>query len=229
MIRQSTITPFGSKPIIRNGRVACASVEHWCITASMDAKQTGPTIDTTIPNWERACVAQVKNGIPDSFTPLVEFYSGRIYAHLYRMVYNREEAEDLTQETFIRAYRKISTYDPSRPFRNWIYTIASNIGRNAARTKSRRISTVPELTQTGESVFDFYAVSEDNSTGVKEQLSLAVNQLPEPLPVLIQLFYQEGFTIRECAQILDMGESATKVALHRARKTLRTIMLKEEK
>ena len=67
-----------------------------------------------------------------------------------------------------------------------------------------------------------------NARELNEHLSLAVNQLPDPLPVLIHLHYQEGFTIREAAQVLDMTENAAKVALHRARKTLRTLLLKDE-
>ena len=211
-------------------RPSCANTEGWCITAFMSPSDSDAhsldTIDTRVPQWEGACIAQLDQGKPEAFNPLVHFYSARIYAHLYRMTGNREEAEDLTQETFVRAYRKINHYDRSRPFRNWLYTIATNIGRNAARARGRRIPSVKEDTTVEISDTRATALSEQHE--LKDQVAQAVNQLPDPLPLLIQLHYQEGFTIREAAQVLGMKESAAKVALHRARKTLRTMLTKEK-
>jgi len=198
----------------------------WCITIFMSpghsASHSPDKIDTTFPFWERTCIAKMDQGRPDAFNPLVEYYSARIYAHLYRMVGNREEAEDLTQETFVRAYRKIDSYDRTRPFRNWLYTIATNIGRNAARSKSRRIPSALEEQGSEVIVIDESGAFAAEIQDTRDRLAAAVNQLPDPLHMLIQLHYQEGLTIREAAQVLNMSESAAKVALHRARKTLRT-------
>ncbi len=203
----------------------------WCITGFMNPNGSdalGPkVIDTEVPFWERACVAKMEQGKPDAFSPLVEYYSARIYAHLYRMVRNREEAEDLTQETFVLAYRKIGSYDRTRPFRNWLYAIATNVGKNAARSRRRRIPSALEDQGTEVSVVDDGSAELAESHELKDRLAGAVNQLPDPLPVLIQLYYQEGLTIAEAAKVLEMSEGAAKVALHRARKTLRTMLEKD--
>jgi RNA polymerase sigma-70 factor (ECF subfamily) len=185
------------------------------------------SVESANPNWEHACIVQLEQGNPDGFNDLVQHYSSRIYSHLYRMMRNREEAEDLTQDTFILAYRKINSYDHARPFRNWLYTIATNVGRNAFRTKGRRIPSVQvEAGPEAASHADRNAhPSEQNE--LKDRLASVVNELPEPLPMLIQLYYQEGFTVREAADVLGMSESAAKVALHRARKTLRTMLEKD--
>jgi RNA polymerase sigma-70 factor (ECF subfamily) len=181
------------------------------------------SVDTTLPHWERSCVVEFVRGNRDAFEPLVHFYSPRIYTHIFRLVRSREEAEDLTQETFVLAYRKIAQYDQSRPFRNWLYTIATNVSRNSARARSRRI---PLGSDQGD-VADVVRVGESaESRESNERLAEAVNQLPDPLPTLIQLHYQEGLTIREAAEIIGMTESAAKVALHRARKTLRERLTK---
>lgn len=192
---------------------------------SMDDQHTF-AIDTTLPHWERSCVDGLARDNRDAFEPLVHFYSPRIYTHIYRLVRSREEAEDLTQETFVLAYRKIGQYDQSRPFRNWLYTIATNVARNAARTRSRRIPLDSNQDISGEVADAKRAGESAEGRESNERLAEAVNQLPDPLPTLIHLHYQEGLTIRDAAEIIGMTESAAKVALHRARKTLRERLTK---
>jgi RNA polymerase sigma-70 factor (ECF subfamily) len=189
---------------------------------------TPSRVDSANPNWEQACIVQLEHGNPDGFNELVQHYSSRIYSHLFRMVGSREEAEDLTQETFILAYRKIKTYDHARPFRNWLYTIATNVGRNAYRSRGRRIPSAKIDQGTEVIVSNNRDSTIPESHELKDRLASVVNRLPEPLPMLIQLYYQEGTTIREAAEVLGMSESAAKVALHRARKTLRTMLEKDE-
>ncbi len=203
----------------------------WGITAVMSPKRSDvrrpEDADAAGPYWERSCVEQMEQGRPEAFDRLVEHYAARIYAHLYRMMRNREEAEDATQETFLRAYRKIGSYDRTRPFRNWLYTIATNVGRNAARSRGRRIPSARTALGTEAWVADDRSVDLAESRELKDWLASAVDRLPEPLPLLIQLHYQEGMTIREAATVLGMREGAAKVALHRARKTLRTMLEKD--
>lgn len=203
----------------------------WGITAFMSPERSdvrrSDDADAAGAHWERACVEQMEQGKPEAFDRLVEYYSARIYAHLYRMMRNREEAEDATQETFIRAYRKIGSYDRTRPFRNWLYAIATNVGRNVARSRGRRIPSARTDSGTEISVADARHVDLAASRELKDRLVLAVDRLPGPLPLLIQLHYQEGLTIREAAEVLGMSEGAAKVALHRARKTLRTMLQKD--
>ena len=184
-------------------------------------------IHSATPNWERACIVQMERGNPDAFSQLVDYYSARIYTHLYRMVRNREEAEDLTQETFILAFRKIKKYDRTRPFRNWLYTIATNVGKNSHRTRGRRIPSIQKDQGSEVSVLENRDIDLPESHELKDRLAAKVDRLPPPLPMLIQLYYQEGFTIREAAQVLDMSESAAKAALHRARKSLRIMLEKD--
>jgi len=203
----------------------------WCITRFMspdgsDAHEAAE-IDTTVPFWERACVAKMEQGKPEAFSPLVRYYSGHIYVHLYRMVRNREEAEDLTQETFVLAYRKIGSYDRTRPFRNWLYAIATNVGKNAARSRGRRIPSARDEQGTEVWVANEGGVELIESRELGDRLAGAVDRLPESQSALIQLYYQEGFTIGEAAQVLEMSEGAAKTALHRARKALRTMLEKD--
>lgn len=166
-------------------------------------------------------VERATAGESAAFDHLVERYSVRIFAHLYRLVRNREEAEDLTQETFLRAYRSLTRFDTSRPFKSWVYKIATNAGLNALRSRRRRGVAVP---------LDIYADSiaqfgETPRRELRDELAHAMKGLAHQPAMLIHLHYHEGMSIREAAEIVGMNEGSAKVALHRARKRLRELLI----
>ena len=174
---------------------------------------------------EQECIAATCGGDPEAFDFLVDCYSARIYRHLYRLVKNREEAEDLTQETFLRAYRFFDRYDTARPFRSWLYTIATNLGRNAIRAQRRRgypLQLDDDAQPHSRTVIAQEKTLRDATAAeLRDRLAKAVGRLPEKSSMLIRLHYAEQMTVREASEIVGMTESAAKVALHRARKTLR--------
>ena len=170
--------------------------------------------------WEQRCAARARKGDSGAFEELIERYTARIYTHLFRLVRNREEAEDLTQETFLRVHRFFDGYDTSKPFRNWIYTIATNVGMNALRAQRRRTALAEksvEANQGGMQDRD----SDSRRLDAKERVAQVVGRLPARSALLVQLHYREGMTIREAAETIGINEGAAKVALHRARKEMR--------
>lgn len=174
-----------------------------------------------IAAWETACVREVRRGRPEAFNPLVAYYAPRIRAYLHRMVRHRQEAEDLTQETFLKAYRSLGRFDAGRSFRRWLYTIATNTGLNALRSRQRRGVAV-EL--------DPDALPQHGSvapSAEKERLEAALAGLAPRARQLVTLHYHEGFTLAEAGAVLGIGEGAAKVALCRARRQLREMMLQE--
>src|SRR5258708_40281345 len=72
-----------------------------------------------------------------AFQELVERYQGRLLSFIYRTIGDREKAEDLVQEVFVRVYRHLGRFDRSKKFSTWIYTIASNLAKNELRNRSR--------------------------------------------------------------------------------------------
>ena len=72
-----------------------------------------------------------------AFTRLVTRYQPRLVNFVTRMIQDRERAEDLVQEAFLRVYRHLNRFDPSRKFSTWVYTIASNLARNELRNRKR--------------------------------------------------------------------------------------------
>lgn len=183
--------------------------------------------------WEAECVARVLSGERRAFDALVDAYTARIYTHVLRITRNREEAEDVAQETFLRAYRNLNRFDRARSFRNWLYAIATNLALNALRARQRRGQPVTLDFDDDDAAIKSATPFEDGRDAASrgdlaERLARAVGQLPAQPAALVHLHYMEGLTIREAAETLEMTEDAAKVALHRARRRLRELLGEKE-
>jgi len=89
---------------------------------------------------DEALIIAVKNGDCESFNPLIERYKLPLYKVMYRMVLNRDDAEDLVEEAFIKAYRSIKRFDTSRPFYTWLRRIAVNNAINFLKKERRNLT-----------------------------------------------------------------------------------------
>lgn len=180
------------------------------------------SIDDPVEAWEVECIRKTQGGYPDAFNPLVAHYAPRIRAYLYRMLRNREEAEDLTQETFIKAFQALHRFEAERPFKRWLYTIATNTGLNALRGQKRRGTAIELDPDWSCTVADGPAPSPAG-----EHLEVALATLSPRARQLIRLHYHEGFSVQEAGTVLGMSEGAAKAALCRARQELRKKMKSE--
>ncbi len=86
---------------------------------------------------DAALVAEYLEGRRHAFHVLAERYQSRLLNFIYRTIGDRDRAEDLVQETFVRVYRHLHRFDPTKKFSTWIYTIASNLAKNELRNRSR--------------------------------------------------------------------------------------------
>ncbi len=183
---------------------------------------------------EQGLLERAKTGDQEAYGELVDAYAASIYTHVYRLVRHRQEAEDLAQEAFLRAYRYLPRFEQGRPFRPWLYTIATNLAYNALRARGRRGHLVasgaegarPENWETasGEKPMAWDHLDAEER---RNRLADAVAQLPEQAAALIHLHYHEGMALRQAGEILGLSETAAKVALHRARKKLRALLEKD--
>ena len=167
----------------------------------------------------------------DAFRILVERYQADVYATAYRIVPRPEDAEDLTQDTFLRAFRALKRYDPSRPFGAWLHTIATRLGiDHHRRNRAKLISlTQPEEGSAGEErTIDL----EDPTAGPEEEaeqselarrLEALVMELPPDSRAAILLRHQHDLPYEEIAQALGAPLGTIKARIHRAR-----LMLKEK-
>ncbi len=172
-------------------------------------------------------VARAKAGDLDSFNQLVSRWERPIYALAYRTLGREEDARDVVQEAFLRAYRGLKGFKGEAKFSSWLYRITLNLCRDWSRRERRApIVQVPEGTdpveladeqvQTTESVEDLVARRE-----MSEAVSKAMAELPEEQRTAILLKEYHGLTFQEIAAMLDCPLSTVKTRLYQGLSVLR--------
>ncbi|HYO89444.1 MAG TPA: sigma-70 family RNA polymerase sigma factor [Candidatus Limnocylindrales bacterium] len=181
------------------------------------AESQGPQQDPVILEWVRAAIA----GDQDAFAELVYAFQDAVYNLCYRMLSDHVEAEDAAQEAFLRAYLNLRRYDPGRPFKTWLLSIASN--HCIDRLRRRRMQYVsiddplPSLTlSSSEPEPEDAALSHEESRRVQALL----DELAPDYRAAIILRYWYDYSYLEIADILDTTESAIKSRLFRARQMI---------
>jgi RNA polymerase sigma-70 factor (ECF subfamily) len=172
----------------------------------------------------RRCLA----GDDVAYRQLVERYRRPVYSLAVRMVRQSEDAEDLTQETFIRMFRALDRYDPERPFAAWLFTIASRLCIDHLRR--RRIRPISLVQHDPVSDEERTLEIEAGGLGPDEQAVEAeeerrVQELIEGLPphyrIVVLLRHQQDLSYEEIAQALQLPLGTVKARIHRARALLR--------
>ncbi len=168
----------------------------------------------------------LKHGDEGAFAELMNRHRGPIVNFVNRMIGDRDRAEDLSQEVFLRVYRHAGTYRVTARFTTWLYTIASNLGKNELRNRARRRNvsvedTPRELRQEDYHLGtreDFLApdrVAELNDR--QRKVRYAIDSLPEHFRIMLVLRDIEGFTYEEIASMLDLPLGTVKSRINRAR------------
>jgi len=171
---------------------------------------------------ERVWLEQALQGDAAAFGQLVRAYERPVYNLTYRMLGNPAEAEDAAQETFLRAYIKLATYQPQRKFVNWLLSIASHHCIDRLRRKSR----APQLSLDDPLPPRWLAADAPRPDQVvsKNQERERVRQMLDTLPPVyraaVVLRYWYDMSYKEIAAITNSTESAIKSRLHRARRML---------
>ena len=173
------------------------------------------------PHEELRLIRKVLEGNAEAFAPLVERYSRPIFALVVGIVGRREEAEELTQDIFLKAYMKLSSFRGRSAFSTWLYRIACNEALSAVRRHRKGFSLFDS--ERGERLPDQVDEDAELATLSEEQeraLLVALDRLAPDERALVQLHYYENRPLAECGEILSISESNTKVRLHRIRKKL---------
>ena len=175
----------------------------------------------------------VKAGDEQSFALLLHRYRTPLVNFLYRMVRNREQAEDLAQEVFIRVYRARADYVPSAKFTTWLFRIATNLALNSVRdTRHQRMEVsldAPVTVDSEEGDERPLDVAEKNPNieehlvqeAQRDMLRHAIDKLPEKQRAAVLLHKYQDLDYGEISKILSCSESALKSLLFRAYETLR--------
>jgi RNA polymerase sigma-70 factor (ECF subfamily) len=171
---------------------------------------------------ERAWIEQALKGDRQAFGQLVRAYERPVYNLTYRMLGDPAEAEDAAQETFLRAFNKLATYQPGRKFVNWLLSIASHHCIDRLRRRNR----APQLSLDGPMPPQWLTSDAPRPEQVvdkkprREQVRQVLETLPADYRAAVVLRYWYGLSYREIATTMDTTESAIKSRLHRARRMM---------
>lgn len=152
------------------------------------------------------------------FEEILTRYRDRVYRICYRMAGNAEDAEDWAQECFVRAYRELKRYNPSMPFRPWLYRVASNACINLAKTRSRRRDRldlgIDHLSIPAGCASDpvYAALALEENQAIRG----ALETLPLPMRQAVVLRLLEGLSFRELGEALGVPTQTAATRVRRA-------------
>ena len=184
---------------------------------------------------ETALILRCREGDQDAIRQLVESYQHSVYYLVRRSVGNEEDARDITQEAFVRAIGALDRFDLSRPFRNWIFRIASNLAIDHHRRARLRTVSIdvgdddpagrrsPILVDSADRPDEVHEKS-----WLSDRLAQAVEQLPHRYRTVVHLRHREQLSYDEIAGVLDIPLGTVKARLHRAHLRLREIWMCRE-
>ena len=169
-------------------------------------------------------IERVIKGDLHAYTPLVEKYRQYVYVLVKRTCPHPAEAEELTQDVFVKAYEHLSTFRRASAFSTWLYRIAFNTAISHARKKKRYGVSIDDIDPRHFATSEEETGAEYDNVLRKEQAYTALERLLASLPadeqILVSLFYKQGLKMEEVAYISGLTPTNAKVKIHRIRKKL---------
>lgn len=170
---------------------------------------------------ENILIEETLNGDINSFELIVRNYNLMVYTLAYRVLKNHEEAEELTQDVFLKIYQSLGSFNRKSKLSTWIYRITYNTSINKYKSQKRKINEIEinnsiELNISNSSDTDY----DINFKEKREIINASLLKLPETEKVIVTLYYYEELPIKEIAEIIGITPQNVKIKLYRSRKKL---------
>lgn len=174
---------------------------------------------------ESQLTARARQGDKEAYGDLYELYLDEIYRYVYYRVNNEADAEDLTEQVFLKAWENLSNYRGDVPLKAWLYRIARNATVDHYRTKKQDIPL-----EESESFVDKQEQPEEKALNQETALRLngAISKLSPLHQDVIVLRFVNGYSTEEIAQILERSTGAVRVLQHRALKAIQSFLMAED-
>jgi len=174
-------------------------------------------------NIEQDIIEQIKKGNQSAFRSLVEEYQQYAFTLAFRILCDEPEARDVVQESFIKIWQKIRSYDGKAKFTTWMYRIVTNTSIDKLRSMKRnRHINIDELTVQAESLIQADFSGQFENEELAEMITYFSEGLPEKQRLVFVMRDLQGMLSSEVQEILEMSESAIKSNLYHARREIRT-------
>lgn len=170
---------------------------------------------------EQQLIHQILKGDTDSFSYFVDTYQDMAMTIAFRICRNKQDAEDIVQNAFVRAFRNLHSYHSKSKFSTWFFRIVYNTA--ISQISKLQSKAAHDNLEKAESELTSFESSPSLSVERKEQselLTKAMDQIPKDEAVILTLYYLEEHSIKEVAQIMSLTESNIKIKLHRSRQKL---------
>jgi RNA polymerase sigma factor RpoE len=194
------------------------------------ARETSPPEPAEVD--EKVLVERTRRGDMGAYDALIRRYQQRIYATVYHMTSNHEDANDLTQESFIKAYQALKSFKGGSSFYTWIYRIAVNKTINFLKQRKNHVSmSLNDLDFNAEHDPDLVALVSDNTprrdiglSELAEKLNAAMQKLSEHHRLVVTLHDVQGLSHEEIAKIMDCNVGTVRSRLFYARQQLQAYL-----
>jgi len=183
-------------------------------------------------NSDQIYIDKVLQGDTNAFAYLINKYKDMVYTIAIKIVKSHEDAEEVAQDSFLKAYEKLDSFKGNSKFSTWLYTIAYRNSITKIRKKNIATTDIDDYVMDNYSEGSEFPQLEAIKNGEQQKyVRQAIDRLPEKDALLITLFYMNESSVEEIEQITNLTQSNIKVKLFRARKKLNaelSFLLKEE-
>lgn len=162
-------------------------------------------------------IERVLQGDHSSYATLVERHKDMVFTIAHRMLKNREEAEEIAQDTFMKAYRSLRKFRKESKFSTWLYRIVYNLSVSQLRKNKEQMSSLDDAENNIDIEDTHNKMEQVEASERSHYVNQAIGNLKHDEKTIITLYYQEELSVNEIAEIVQLTHSNVKVKLHRAR------------
>ena len=167
---------------------------------------------------------KIRKGEVSLYAKLIDKYKDLAFNLAFKIIRNNEDAEEVAQDAFLKAFQSIDSLKEDTKFSTWVYKIIYNAAISKVRRKQYITSSFDDEPSMINIENTFNAINELDNQDQKKYINLALDKLPENEKAIVTLFYLNELPVNEIGEIMNLSVSNVKVKLHRARKKLHSIL-----
>ena len=176
---------------------------------------------------EKLQIQKVLNGDNSAFSYFVDTYQDMAMTIAYRVCGNVQDAEDIVQDAFVKAFHNLHTFKSGSKFSTWFYSVVYNTAVTQIRSSSYNVQYVDyEQMDVSDMYTDFDTISQIEDDEKRKMINMALERMPRDEGLILTLYYLEENSIKDIVKITGLTESNIKVKMHRARKRMYDLLIK---
>ncbi|WP_282035664.1 RNA polymerase sigma factor [Saccharicrinis aurantiacus] len=177
------------------------------------------------PKEDNLLIEEIKSGKVEAYSALVDKYKRMAYTLAISITKNSEDAEEVAQDAFVKAYKNLNTFEGKSKFSTWLYQIIYRTALSRVRIKKQFNQNIDDLNEIDINL-DSYQIDHLERFDKKKIIKIAISKLKEDEAFILVLYYYQELSVEEISKTTELSTSNVKVKLHRARKNMLAILQK---